>query len=215
MSEKWSMRLGAVCGVLAIAISVLAEGDGSSAPTWGSADFTILGFILLGVFIACLSTVLRSAEGAYGSLSITALGMGLLALGMKLASLPFVAAARLAGPGVSNAQLNVTLNYMAGFAYEMNEALYAFFLLAAAVVIIRTGALPRWLGVAAALIGVGFLVSVGIWTLQGPYDFSPVMLLFMLWVVLASVALILRSRGNAGVTRSATSASAQGAAVGS
>ena len=111
MSEKWSMRLGAACGVIAIALSILAEGDGSNAPSWARADFTLLGFALLGVFIICLSTVLRGAEGAFGSLSTTALGMGLLALGVKLASIPAVAAERLAGPTVSTAQVTPALHY--------------------------------------------------------------------------------------------------------
>lgn len=217
MSEKWSMRLGAACGVIAIALSILAEGDGSNAPSWARADFTLLGFALLGVFIICLSTVLRGAEGAFGSLSTTALGMGLLALGVKLASIPAVAAERLAGPTVSTAQVTPALHYFGDVAQVLSQGLYAFFLFAAAVVIVRTGALPRWLGVVAAPIGAGFLVTVALWTVQGPFEFSPVMLLFMLWVVLASVALALRSRSVAQIASSATrdGAGVEGAAVGS
>jgi hypothetical protein len=69
----------------------------------------------------------------------------------------------------------------------------------------------------AALIGAGFLVTVALWTVQGPFEFSPVMLLFMLWVVLASVALALRSRSVVQIVRSVQSEGApvEGAAVGS
>jgi hypothetical protein len=209
MSEKWSMRLGAACGILYLAIAFLVEGDGSGAPSWGRADVSILGYFVLVVFIACLTTMLRSAEGGYGSLSVTALGAAVLSIGVKLASLPFVAAATLAGPSVSNSQLNVALNYMADFAFIMSGALYAVFLLAAGYVIIRTAALPRWIGVGAALIGLGLFATAGVWTLQGPFENSPVMLVFLLWILITSVALALKSRNSAGMTRSATSAPAQ------
>jgi hypothetical protein len=217
MSEKWSLRLGAVCGFLYLAIAFLAEGDGSGAPSWGRADVSILGYFVLVVFIACLTTMLRSAEGGYGSLSVTALGAALLSIGVKLASLPFVAAATLAGPSVSDSQLNVTLHYMADFAFIMSGALYAVFLLAVGYVITRTAALPRWIGVGAALIGLGLLVTAGAWTLQGPFENSPVMLVFLLWILITSIALALKSRDRARTPRSATSAPApvERAAVGS
>jgi hypothetical protein len=217
MSEKWSMRLGAACGIIYLAIALFVEGDGSGTYSWGRADMAILGFFLLVVFVACLTTMLRSAEGGYGSLSITALGAGLLAIDVKLASLPFWAAATLAGPQVSNSQLNVTFNYMDGFGFVMSEALYAVFLLAAAYVIVRTAALPRWIGVGAALVGIGFFATAGVWTLQGPFNFSPVMLVFLLWILITSVALALKSRDKSGATRSATSTPShiERAAVGS
>jgi hypothetical protein len=217
MSEKWSMRLGAACGILYLAIAFLAEGDGSGTPSWGRADVSILGYFVLVVFVACLTTMLRSAEGGYGSLSIAALSAGMLSIGVKLASVPFVAAATLAGPSVSTSQLNVTLNYMADFAFIMSGALYAVFLLAAGYVIIRTATLPRWIGVGAALIGIGLFATAGVWTLQGPFENSPVMLVFLLWILITSVALALKSRDKAKAARSASSSPSQveRAAVGS
>ena len=60
---------------------------------------------------------------------------------------------------------------------------------AAAIVILRTRALPRWLGWMAALIAPALLVN-GMFL---DAEFGPAFLLFLLWTAIASVVLILRA----------------------
>jgi hypothetical protein len=81
---------------------------------------------------------------------------------------------------------------MNNIAFVLTWATNALLLGATAIVVIRTGALPHWLGRSAALIAVGLLVAVTMPAADGA--FFP-MLLFLLWVPTTGVALI----GRAGV----------------
>ena len=84
---------------------------------------------------------------------------------------------------------------------DMNDASFAltFFPLAVllatfAIVTVQSGALPRWLGWIAAVIAVAFIGGgiAGSADLESEWAGLP-MLLFMLWVLAASVVLILRA----------------------
>jgi hypothetical protein len=71
----------------------------------------------------------------------------------------------------------------------------AVMLSATAVVMIRWGALPRWLGWAAAVTGLGLLGALAAVAISpSPPEWASLpMLLFLVWMVAASIALIRRA----------------------
>src|SRR6266516_657562 len=67
----------------------------------------------------------------------------------------------------------------------------AVLLAAVAVLTLRTGALPRWLGFGAAATAIALAVN-------GSFidaDFVPALVLFLLWTLIASVVLFRRAQG--------------------
>jgi hypothetical protein len=160
-----------------------------------------LGYLIFLFFLGSLWSALRRAEGGDGWLSAAAFGGGLVSLAVKFASgAASVAANSNACAGI-DPQLWQVLQDMNNASFFYSFLPLAVLSAASAVVAIRFGApLPRWLGWMSAVVAVALLVDGMAGTLYAR-DFGPSFLLFVLWILAASIALVRR----AGVSYSAVS----------
>ncbi len=191
--DKWMWpRLGAASGMLFVALLL----GGDSVPVGDDVGFSpeLFGLILFVPFLGYLFAVLRRAEGGDGWLSATALGAGLVALAVKLASFaPFIAA-REAEAGT---QIEGALIAMNNASFILTLAPLGVMVAAASALIIRTGALPVWLGWAGAVTACALLVNSAFLNAE----FGPAFLLFLLWTILTS-AIMTRRAGRPSVETS-------------
>jgi hypothetical protein len=193
MDERMWPRLGAASGMLFVALLL----GGDSVPVGDSVGFSpeLFGLILFVPFLGYLFAVLRRAEGGDGWLSATAFGAGLVALAVKLASFaPFIAA-RKAG---ADTQIEGALIAMNDASFMLTLAPLGVMVAAASALIIRTGALPVWLGWAGAVTACALLVNSAFLNAE----FGPAFLLFLLWTILTSA--IMTRRASAGRTEGST-----------
>lgn len=161
-----------------------------------------LAFLCAIPFVVRLHTALRAAEGGSGLFSTIALDAGLVMIAIGfVAQLPVITAFYYADKGL-DPELAGVLLALNDFAFVTAWAIYSLMLAASAVVIVRTSALPRWLGWSAAAIAVLLLGSVP-FALSSP----PTFILFFVWVVAASIVLIRQSDDEA-PPRSATAVEA-------
>ena len=183
MDKRMGSRLGAASGMLFVALLL----GGESLPLADVVPWELFGLIAFVPFLGYLFAVLRRAEGGDGWLSATAFGAGLIALAVKLASFaPFIAAR---GAGT---QIEGALVAMNDASFMLTLAPLGVMVAAASVLIIRTGALPVWLGWAGAFTGGALLVNSAFLDAE----FGPAFLLFLLWTVLTS-AIMTRRAGQA------------------
>ena len=225
MSNYLWQRLGAASGIVYVAVILgpnLIQGGPSEEPTMTAAEAIahscttaaaqptdaiypiitqVLGYLFFLFFLGSLWSALRRAEGDGGWLSAAAFGGGLVSLAIKFSGSPAgVAASRNACAGI-DPQLWQVLQDMNNASFFFSFLPLAVLSAASAVVAIRFGApLPRWLGWMSAVVAVALLVDGFAGTLY-PRDFAPSILLFALWVLAASIALVRR----AGVSHSAVS----------
>jgi hypothetical protein len=193
MSDRLWQRLGAASGIVYV---VLLIGGGSfEGNTIGIAFLVvILAFLFFLFFLGNLWSVLRRAEGGSGWLSATAFGAGLMSVTIKVASAAPVLAARYrAGDGL-DPQLARTLEDINDASFYLSFFPLAVLLGAFAIVAIRSGALPKWLGWIAAALGLAFIAGgmSGSADLHSEWAGLP-MILFTLWVIAVSVVLIWRA----------------------
>ena len=87
-------------------------------------------------------------------------------------------------------QLGRMLFDLGNFAFATTWVFFASLLLATGLGAVQYGALPRWLGWASIVIGIGLLLARIIWTSQAA--FVP-WVLFWLWLIIVSVILIRRA----------------------
>ena len=192
MSERLWQRLGAACGIVYV---VLLIGGGSiGGPDIRIVFFVgILAFLFFLFFLGNLWSALRRAEGGSGWLSTTAFGGGLMSVTIKVASAaPVLAAHYRAGDGL-DPQLARTLQDINDASFYLSFFPLAVLLAAFAIVAIRSGALPKWLGWIAAALGLAFIVGgmSGSADLQSEWAGLP-MILFTFWVIAVSIALMRR-----------------------
>jgi hypothetical protein len=188
MHDRTLARAGAACGaVFAVALTV-ANGNGQG---YSAARFVVgeAALVLFVPFLVYLWSVLRQAEGASGWLSTTALGAGVVGITLKLASgAPEIAMHR--AHVADGTQLHEALDGLAGAMTVMSLYPLALLLGVVAVLALRTGALPRWLGLAAAGTAAALAVNGAFHTTES----VPALLLFILWTLVASVTLYRRTR---------------------
>ena len=122
-----------------------------------------------------------------------AFGGGLVSLAIKFSGNPAgVAASRNACAGI-DPQLWQVLQDMNNASFFLSFLPLAVLSAASAVVAIRFGApLPRWLGWMSAVVAVALLVDGFAGTLYHR-EFGPSFLLFLLWTLAASIALVRRA----------------------
>lgn len=188
MNQITLPRLGAACGaVFAIAL-FLANGDGSQSFSGPGAVAGIVALTLAVPFFAYLCSVLREAEGAGGWLASAALAAGIIGIALKLGSgAPELAMHQ--AHLVAGTPLNTAIDALAGGATVLSLYPFAMFCTATAIVAFRMRALPRWLAVSAAVTAAALLVN-GAFLGTVP-EFA--LLLFLLWILLASVHLLVRT----------------------
>ena len=188
MNQPTLSRIGAACGAVFAIVLVVANGDGSQSFSGPRAVAGIAALTLAVPFLAYLCSVLRAAEGAGGWLAGAALAAGITGITLKLGSgAPELAMHR--AHLTAGTPLHAAVDAIAGSATVLSLYPLAVFCAAVAVVGFRARALPRWLAAGAAVTAVALAVNGGF---LGT-DSVPALLLFALWILLASVHLLRRS----------------------
>lgn len=198
-------RLGAVCGIPYVALILFGNSLYGSGNERVGLPIELVGMVLFIPFLGYLYSVLRRAEGEGRWLSATAFGAGLVEFTIKLVSVIPAFAARREG---LNPQLAHTLEGMGNFAYIITMLPIGVMMAAVAIVVLKTHALPLWLGLLAAITAPACLVN-GLFL---DADFGLAFLLFLLWVALASAVLTWRA-GRVSVVETSTSISREPAGV--
>jgi len=209
VTERASNLVAGICGLAAVALLIgsfpftgetpkpgasadkVAEYlDRSSAQTWTGIYLELLGLALLVVVAGRIWVILREAEGSGGWIATTGFGAALAALTVLLVGdATMMGAAFKAGrdgldPGVVGAMY--TMQWYSDLVFG---AINAVFFAAAAVLVLRRGALPRWLGWFALVIVVAVVVTVPF----GPgATMEPPHILGFLWIVSVSVVMLVR-----------------------
>nr|WP_294692018.1 hypothetical protein [uncultured Friedmanniella sp.] len=196
MHDVMLPRVGAATGALFVILLFGPSSTGSESMV--VVILELIALLLFLPFLAYLYGVLREAEGPNGWLSATAFAAGVVGLTMKLGSIAPGWASR---AFADSDPLHRALERMNSVAFIAQMLPDGVMLAAVAMVTLKRGGLPRWLGWLAAVAAPLLLVN-GMFLNA---DFGPAFLLFLLWTLLASVALTLRP--NAGHSRvSGTSA---------
>jgi hypothetical protein len=209
VSERASNLLGGICGLAAVALLVgsfpftgvtpepgssaddVAEYLGrSSAQTWTGIYLELFGLALFIIFIGRLWALLREAEGSGGWIATTALGAALAALTvLVIGDATMMGAAFSAGRhGLAPAVVGgmYTVQWYSDLAYG---AVNAVFFAAAALLTLRRGALPTWLGWLALVVAIALVATVPF----GPgATMEPPHILGFVWIVSAGVVMIVR-----------------------
>jgi hypothetical protein len=197
MPATWSER-APLTGIVAVVLLILAFVIGGETPDFdasgrevidfyadnegsqfASAILVTYGSLFLIFFVGALRSVLRRSEPGTGGLSAVAFGGGLLmALGLLVfAGLGFTLADAHDDLEPAAAQ---TLNALNGDFFQPLAVGTAALMLGAGLAILRGGALPRWLGWAAIVIGVLAVTPIGFFAF----------LASGIWIVVASVLML-------------------------
>jgi hypothetical protein len=185
MQERIWPRFGALSGALFVVLLMGPSSVGSDAPIIMVLE--LIAMLLFIPFLGYLYGVLRAAEGEGGWLSATAFGAGLVDLTIKLGS---IAPSFAAQEGL-NPQLHDTLHKMNSIAFMVTMLPIGVMMAATAIVILKTRVLPVWLGLLAAATAPACWVN-GMFL---DAEFGPAFLLFLLWVIIASVVMTVRAGG--------------------
>lgn len=163
--------------------------------------FVMLGIVLFGWFTASLWAVLREAEGvpARGAAAVlvgAAAGAALMLAGLTMSFT--------AGLSASPAQVQVvpTLYVAAALLFALGGGVLSLFFFGAARAILGTGVLGRWLGVLAFIAGLlcvltflaPFFATGPLNAATGAFGFWVWLCALVLWMFLASLAMVLRQR---------------------
>ena len=181
-------RVGAACGAVFAIVLTVAAGDGSQSFSAPRAAAGIAALTLAVPFIAYLCGVLR-AQAAEGDrwLAGAAFAAGITGIVLKLGSgAPELALHK--AHLIRGSQLYNAIDAIAGGATVLSLYPLAVFCAATAILTFRARALPRWLGAGAAVTAAALAVNGSI---LGT-DSVPALLLFALWILLASVHLLRR-----------------------
>lgn len=182
MSKRIWPQLGAASGILYVALLFAPSLVGDDV----AMRIELVGILFLIPFLAYLWSVLRQAEGEAGWLSATVLGAGLAALTIKLGSAaPSIAAEQLE----EGTPLDVALDDMNAASFILSMLPLSVLTAAFAIVTLKTGVLPRWLGWMGAITSGALLVN----SMALEAEFGPAFLLFLLWTAVTSVVLIRRA----------------------
>src|SRR5215210_3702402 len=196
MSDRMWRRLGAAGGVFYVVLTLLGNDViGGTRPGIGLL-VELLGFVFFAFFLGSLWACLRSAEGDGGWLSAAAFGGGLVALAVRIASVaPVLAVGASEGMDSGTANALIAMN---GASFSITCLPLGVMLLSTAILAVRTGALPRWLGWASAVVALGLLGALSAAVVSpSPPEWVMgwvilAMLLFALWTVATSIVLIRR-----------------------
>jgi hypothetical protein len=213
-TDQWG-RFGAATGIGFVVLLIVAFATQPSAPDLdapasevasyyaderGGIQFTValisVALALYVWFLGALRSRLRAAEGGTGPLSGIAFGAGLVTVaGSAVAGmLTAVAAFR---PEETSAELTRALNDAGLIGFGVIAPAAAAFFLATAVVVLRTDALPTWLGWLAVLgaatnvLGLGNLFEdSGAFSADGLLGFTLGFVVWLAWVLAASTVML-------------------------
>jgi len=191
MSKSVLPRLAALCGIVAPITLFVVVGNGNHFAPWRAVVST-WAVVLFLPFLAYLYELLRRAEGETGWLSRIVLVCGASGVLLKLVShAPELAIHR--EHIVKGTPLYNALDQTAGAATLLCLYPLALCMGAVAAVVLRTNALPRWLGVLAGVTAAALAVNAA-FVFAG---FVPAFVLFLLWIVLAGVVILRRAGSTA------------------
>jgi hypothetical protein len=208
MTHRWLARLAASSGLLSVILVVLREPRGSdpASPDLTSSGQSIvryaaghppgpvwvelLALSLLLVFAGVLYGRLRSAEPAPGAVATAVLVGGVLAVSLKIASFPAVMVLYSRG-GETDPATAYALMAMNDYSFMFSLVGQAFMLGAVGVGGLLYGGIPRWLAASGGLVGVALFVNAAA-NLSTGNEFFVSELLFLLWVLVASITLMIR-----------------------
>jgi hypothetical protein len=224
MNIKWLGRLPALSGAIFGVVAFARGGGDDSAPTASSSGQQIAtyafhhglpnslyhvelwAYLALMVFSIVLYTRLRAAEpeGAIGAMIVVAACV--VSVAIKIGSFPAVFALYSSpvqlDPGVARA-----LWVLGDFAFTVSMVVQALSLGAVAVSGLLYGGIPRWLSGTAGAIAVALVIG---FIIGGNFPVAPT-LAWMLWLLVASVALFVQAPRAAGDKQRALTAPATGA----
>jgi hypothetical protein len=177
-------RLGAACGGVFAIVLFVANGNGNQPFNGARAVAGLAALTLVIPFLCYLCGLLRSAAQSTAWLANSALAAGLAWITLKIGSgAPLLAIQR--EHAADGTALHAALNDLADGATLISLYPLAIFCAATAIVALRTRALPRWLGVAAAITAAALAVNAGFLQTSS----VPAMVLFVLWTLLTSIHL--------------------------
>lgn len=178
MIREAHQRVGAACGaIFAVALFAGASAGGYAGIVVGTAALA-----LFVPFLATLTSFLRPADG--GSwLSTTAFAAGLAAVVIKLVSVVPEIAARGLEP---DSPIDKAFVSLGDAAFIVALFPLAVFFAATGALILASGLLPRWLGVAAVVTAAALAVNACFIDAS----FGPAFLLYLAWTLVASVVLV-------------------------
>ena len=208
MSDRLWQRLGAGCGIVYVVLLITAGsivGSGDAAIARASADaaasaataigfsLEVFSFLFFLFFLGSLWSALRRAEGENGWLSMVAFASGLMSVTIKLASASSVFAALYRVREGLDPQIVRALLDMNDAAFSISFFPLVVLLVASGIVIIRSGALPRWLGWLAGLLAIALMGGGLVGVIYHSEDAGLPFLLFWLWIVMTSIVLMRRA----------------------
>jgi hypothetical protein len=177
-------RLGAACGAAFAIVLFVANGNGNQPFNGARAVAGLAALTLVIPFLCYICGLLRNAAQSTAWLANSALAAGLAWITLKIGSgVPLLAIQR--GHVADGTALHGALNDLADGATVISLYPLAIFCAATAIAALRTHALPRWLGVGAAITAAASAVNAGFLGTSS----VPAMLLFVLWTLLTSIHL--------------------------
>jgi hypothetical protein len=206
MNSKWLGRLPALSGAIFAVVAFARGGGDDSAPTASSSGQQIAtyafhhglpnslyhvelwAYLALMVFSIVLYSRLRAAEPQDAIAAMIVVGACVVSVAIKIGSFPAVYALYSSpvqlDPGVARA-----LWVLGDFAFTLSMVVQALSLGAVAVSGLLYGGIPRWLSGTAGAIAVALVIGL---ILGGNFPVAPT-LAWMLWVLVASVALFIQA----------------------
>jgi hypothetical protein len=217
MDEKRWTQIFAVCGILFIVFAIAGSVLPGNPPSSDASNGSIVSFyrdnrtaVLVGAYLSSLGIfaamfffgglwrVLRRADGGDGVLSVVALAAGFATAVVVLVAGTTTAALSYHAAGQGDQTLTRGLFDLGNVLYNMIDVPVAALLVAAGIVMVRTGTVSRVLGWAALLIAVVELIAVASFANSGPFMAGgPIPLtsfvVFALWVVATSVTILVQT----------------------
>jgi hypothetical protein len=206
MNSKWFGRIPALSGAMFAVVAFARGGGDDSAPTASSSGQQIAtyafhhglpnslyhvelwAYLALMVFSIVLYSRLRAAEPQGAIAAMIVVGACVVSVAIKIGSFPAVYALYSSpvqlDPGVARA-----LWVLGDFAFTVSMVVQALSLGAVAVSGLLFGGIPRWLSGTAGAIAVALVIG---FILGGNFPVAPT-LAWMLWVLVASVALFVQT----------------------
>jgi hypothetical protein len=209
MTRRWLPRLAASSGLLSVILVVLREPHGSdpNAPDLTSSGQSVvryaaghppgpvwvelLALILLLVFAIVLYGRLRTVEQAPGAVATGVLVGGVLAVSLKIASFPAVMVLYSRG-GETDPAAAYALMATNDYSFMFSLVGQAFMLGAVGVGGLLYGGIPRWLAASGGVVGLALFINAAA-NLSTGNEFFVSELLFLLWVLVASITLMIRT----------------------
>jgi hypothetical protein len=189
VTDRSLERIGAACGIVYVVLAYIGSGLGVPGSAVGT-TLVLVGFLALLIFLSSVWSAMRRAEGGSGWLSATAFGAGLMSITIGLESAAPLLVARYRAGGL-DPQLARSLHDVEEASYFLGFLPLAVLLAAFAIVAIRPGPLPGWLGWVGAALSAAFLAGglLGTFDLASEWAQAP-MLVYPIWVIATSVVLI-------------------------